>query len=299
MKALAVINAASGTASEMDLPAYREVLHRAFAGAGHDLEVVLSDPSDIEAALDRACASDAELVVVGGGDGTVNGAAERLAGTEKVLGILPFGTVNRLARDLNIPLDPDEAAEALARARTEAIDVAYVNDRLFTCNCYLGAQPLISEEREALRGRAFWSRLGGYFRLLRLVLSYRRRLAVVLDDGSQRQGGRILSLAVSNNCYRETPSLLLERSSLCEGKLGVYLSQHRTGFGLVGVTVKAILGRWRADPYLSELTATELRIETRASSVKLSYDGEIDRFETPLRFRISPGALRILRPDPA
>ena len=103
-------------------------------------------------------------------------------------------------------------------------------------------------------------------------------------------------MAVSNNCYLEAPSLLLERKALNEGKLGIYISEHRTGLGMLAVVAKAVLGRWKGDPYLRVLEATDLRIETRAGKIKVTYDGEIDHFATPLSFRIAPGALKVLRP---
>jgi diacylglycerol kinase family enzyme len=113
-----------------------------------------------------------------------------------------------------------------------------------------------------------------------------------------RYGGRVLSLAVSNNLYLETPGLFLRRAALDSGKLGVYVSRHRSGIGLLWILAKAVFGSWKADPYLRSFEATELRVETRAARVKLTYDGEVGEFETPLTFRIAPGALKILEPPP-
>ncbi len=71
-----------------------------------------------------ACkASGPELVIVMGGDGTILAAAEAFLETGAALAIVPQGTVNQLARDLAIPLDPLAAIEALAAGRLADIDV--------------------------------------------------------------------------------------------------------------------------------------------------------------------------------
>jgi diacylglycerol kinase (ATP) len=77
---------------------------------------------DLEGVLDDA----APLVVVAGGDGTVGTVARRLAGSERVLAILPCGTANNLARSLGIPLDPLAAARDLRQRRDRRLDVGVV-----------------------------------------------------------------------------------------------------------------------------------------------------------------------------
>ena len=68
-----------------------------------------------EQARERALGGELDGVVVGGGDGSVSGAAGMLAGTGVPLGVLPLGTLNHFAKDLGMPADPEAAAAPIAR----------------------------------------------------------------------------------------------------------------------------------------------------------------------------------------
>src|ERR671926_181555 len=72
-----------------------------------------------------------DLVMLGGGDGTMNAAASALVEIGRPLAVLPLGTGNDLARTLGIPLDPLAAAEVAAAGRTRRIDLGLVNGRPF------------------------------------------------------------------------------------------------------------------------------------------------------------------------
>jgi len=72
-----------------------------------------------------------DIVIVGGGDGSVGTAASVLAGSEIPLGILPLGTRNHFARDLRVPLDLEGAVRLIASGRSDRIDVGEVNGRVF------------------------------------------------------------------------------------------------------------------------------------------------------------------------
>ena len=61
--------------------------------------------------------SDADVVVMGGGDGTMSAGAGGLAGTGKPMGVLPLGTLNHFARDLGIPTELEEAVRNVVRGR--------------------------------------------------------------------------------------------------------------------------------------------------------------------------------------
>ena len=87
-------------------------------------------PNQLAAAI-RKIAKSVNLVVLGGGDGTLNSAAHALMETDLPLGILPLGTANDLARTLRIPSDPAAAAEIIVAGHSRWIDLGEVNGKPF------------------------------------------------------------------------------------------------------------------------------------------------------------------------
>src|SRR5438270_9553459 len=75
-------------------------------------------------------AGGADVLVAAGGDGTINAAASALIRQPTALGVIPAGTLNHFARDLGIPLDPEEAAHAMREGRIIQVDAAAVQDRV-------------------------------------------------------------------------------------------------------------------------------------------------------------------------
>lgn len=78
------------------------------------------------------------IVVVMGGDGTVNDIGSILMNTPAKLGILPTGSGNGLARDLGIPMDIDQALNVILKGREKKIDVGFLNGRPFFCTAGIG-----------------------------------------------------------------------------------------------------------------------------------------------------------------
>lgn len=107
--------------------------------------------------LVRRAAGRSPIVVAAGGDGTISSVAAELAGTGKVLGILPAGTLNHFAQDLKIPSDLGAAAEVIARGEARCVDVGEVNGRVFINNCGVGLYPAIARKRQQLQ-EAGWGR---------------------------------------------------------------------------------------------------------------------------------------------
>jgi diacylglycerol kinase family enzyme len=299
MRVHAVINRRAGSALGLDAKELEREVRSAFENAGHEIAVDLVEPESIEAALDAALAEAPDIIMAGGGDGTVRCAASRLIGSEIALGILPLGTVNRVARDLAIPLEPRSALRALANGGLRSIDVAEVNGEIFLCNSMLGLPTQISEERQNLRGRPFFQRLTGYFKLLKTIASARKKLELSLDgDAAKTLRVRVLSLAVSNNLYRREPTLVFTRQALDGGVLGVYIAKPHSGLGLLWVLARAALGLWTGDDRLDSLAARRVVIGAKRKRLRLSNDGEVETFKTPLTYQIHPKALTVLAPLP-
>ncbi len=297
MRVYAVINRRAGGALGLDAKALASDAQAAFAEAGHEISIDLVEPEAMEAKLDEAVALSPDMLIAGGGDGTVRSAASRLIGSDIALGILPLGTVNRLARDLNMPLDPRAALHALANGAFRAIDVAEVNGEIFLCNSMLGLPPKIGEERQTLRGRPFLHRAMGYFRVLKSILSSRRKLELLIEDGlTKSRRVRVLSLAISNNLYRPEPAFIFRRQALDGGVLGVYMAKPHSGLGLLWVLARAALGLWKGDDRLDSLSAKSVTIKTRKKKLRLSNDGEVETMKTPLHYQIHPKALMVCAP---
>ena len=157
MKVRVIVNRHGGTlkASKHDAEA---PLRKAFAAAGVEAEIRLTEPEDLDEALGEAAeASGLDAVVAGGGDGTLSCAAGHLAGTDRPLGILPLGTLNHLARDAGIPTELDEAAAVIAAGQVRAIDLAEVNGRIFVNNSSVGLYPdmvMLREQEQEKKGRS-------------------------------------------------------------------------------------------------------------------------------------------------
>lgn len=289
----AIINTSAGTALDLTRERIRAAVEGAFADEGQRVEVVFAEPENVEGAIQEAVASGVGAIVVGGGDGTVRTAARHLVGREITLGILPLGTLNRLARDLQIPLRLEDAARFLATASPNKIDVAKVNGSIFLCNSLMGASLHFSVGRARLRGKPASERLPKYLALIGSVLSCRRKISILVDNGSEQMQVRALSFAVTNNGYDEkTP--WLRRSRLDRGKLTLYVSKHRNGWGMVKALARASVGLWHGDPDMFKLTGSRFIIHSKARRRTLSNDGEVHRFETPLQYEIVPQSLTVL-----
>ncbi|HRK18785.1 MAG TPA: diacylglycerol kinase family protein [Hyphomicrobiaceae bacterium] len=295
MRVNVVVNARSGTAMTLPKDDLVRSIEQPFVDRGHDVSVRLVAPEDFGRAVDIMTRKDVALLV-GGGDGSIRSAARITATRDVPLGILPLGTMNLLARDLEIPLDLAGAADALARSDVKRIDAASVNGSLYLCNALIGLPSIYSTERQKLRGKSFKAKTLGAWRAARAIFSLRHRLQLELDDGRNLSRMRVMSLAVANNRYCDLPSFGLRRPNLDGGHLAVYAARHRSGFSAAIAMARALIGTWRTDPYVSELLTHELRIHANTPYIRVSTDGEVEKLPTPLVFRNHPKALSILAP---
>ncbi len=291
-----VVNSRAGTVLDWDSGPLKEAILAAFRAQGHEVTLHLISPDAVLPTIQRALDQGCDALVVGGGDGTVRTAASVLLGTDVPLGILPLGTLNRLARDLKIPLEVHAAAAALANGRVAAIDVGDVNGRIFLNNSVLGLTVVYSQYRQSVRGRPFFERMRGYGSALQDILKSRRRMDVDIDHGQSRMRLRVLSMAVSNNRYIEKASLMLEKEALNDGVLAAYISQHPSGWALARAIIRAMFGRFKSDPNVVHIEAHEINVSARRSRLRLANDGELEIVEMPLRYRIRPRALKVLVP---
>jgi diacylglycerol kinase family enzyme len=292
-----IVNATAGPGCP---PEWVRELEQKFAGHGLTARVVLIEGGEqiLQATL-QAVREGARVVVAAGGDGTISAVASRLAGTDVAMGVLPLGTLNHFARDLGIPLELDEAVRTIAQGQPIAIDAAEVNGRLFINSSSLGLYPDIVLDRERQRRR-----LGrGKWRALFAASTHAARrypvLSLQIDLNGQAYQRRSSFVFIGNNEYRMEGFNIGERESMASGRLSLYVTQRTGRFGLLRLALRALFGRLRQARDFDMVTARTLVVRTRHKHMRVATDGEVSLMETPLHYRIRPGALRVIVPPPA
>jgi diacylglycerol kinase family enzyme len=210
--------------------------------------------------------------------------------------VLPVGTLNHFAKDLGVPLDLETAVRTIKDGEIAAVDVGEVNGRIFINNSSLGIYPQIVSRREAQQQRLARGKWPAFFWATIQALRRFPFLDLRITFEGQQIFRRTAFLFVGNNEYEIAGFNLGSRTCVNAGKLGLYLS-HRTGrFGLFRLAFHALFGRVDQEKDFDAFCVTEARIETRKSRLLVALDGEVERMETPLQYRIRPAVLHVLVP---
>ena len=291
----AFINRSSGSAARGD----GEVgdIRAAFEAAGLKVRVKLVDGAAIPEQVQKAANAGAELVIVGGGDGTISAAAGVLAGTKTRLGILPLGTLNHFSRDLRIPLKIEEAAALIGSGSVREVDVAEVNGRTFINNSAIGLYPLMVIDRDLQQHRLGRSkRFAMVVAALRTLARFHHdRLTLTVNDEQARLDTPLLF--VGNNDYRIDIGAPGHRDSLQDGKLCVLVMRKKTRRGLIAASIRALLNRTRPDDMVRLDDVARLRVASRRKHLPISVDGEVTALTSPLDYRVRKRALKVIAPE--
>lgn len=293
MKIEVIVNASSGTGENAAL---KERLDELFARDGVVAHVALAQSGhEISELAKRAALGDADIVVAGGGDGTINSVASQLLNTKKALGVLPLGTMNHFAKDLHIPLELEAAVETIIEGHVANVDLGKVNDHIFVNNSSLGLYPSIIRERDKQQrlGRGKWP---AYVWAAIAVLRRYPFLNVRLDVDGKEFSSRTPFVFIGNNEYEMETLNIGGRACLDAGELSLYVTNRTGRLGLVRLAWRALFGGLRQEKDFLAMCTKEIWIETRRKRIRVALDGEVTIMEPPLHYRVLPGKLRVMTP---
>ena len=150
-KITAIINPVSGTTSKKRIP---DLLDQYIPSDKFEKQFFFTEYRGHAFELaSRAVKEKSDYVIAVGGDGTVNEVAQALIGSSSILGIVPMGSGNGLARDLTIPMDSRKALEVILERKIKTIDYCKANNRIFFCTCGVGFDASVSERFEKRKRR--------------------------------------------------------------------------------------------------------------------------------------------------
>lgn len=286
-----IINASGGTATRLG-DKLADTVHDAFDKAGRAIALELVEGKDIVAAVQRHVGKRA--VVVGGGDGTLGGAAGVLADSRTSLAILPLGTRNHLALELGIPEDLPEAASVAVDGYHRQIDIGCAGKRVFVNNASLGIYTCLVREREAHSAPKWLATVPAAVATIRQW----RAQAFDLVVDRKRRDLRTPLLFIGNNRYSFAKGKVGARESLSDGTLSLYAVAAQRPLGLAAFAARALVGR--ADPsndFEEKFDARRIVVDGKGP-IDVALDGEVVSLTRPVVFKTLPGALSVIVPEP-
>ena len=278
-------NARRGTAS-LD-----PIVARLEAG-GIDVTIErFNTPDEVAADIARR-RNEADLVIVCGGDGTINAAANGVVETGLPMGILPMGTANDLARTLGIPTQLDLAADIIIAGHQRKIDLGDVNGHPFFNVATIGlgadlANGLTSETKRR------WGRLGYAIAALKVLMSARPFSATIINkDGEARV--KTYQIAVGNGRHYGGGTVIEESATIEDGTLDLYSLEIDNVWKFALMLRAFRSGTHGAWEEVRTARCVEFDIRTRKPR-PVNLDGDIVT-QTPAHFRIRPGAITVFAP---
>ncbi|UQU67863.1 diacylglycerol kinase [Couchioplanes caeruleus] len=288
-RAALVVNAHSRRGGRLHHDARARLLAAGFTLLGdHPAE----RPGELEESLEAAIGLGPDLLVAGGGDGTISTAARMLAHRDIALGLLPLGTTNNFARTVGVPLGLDAAVATLTEGTVVDVDLGLAGDMAFTNHVGVGlSADVMSNAPRRLKRLA--GRYAYPLTALALLARHRPLRARVRAAGSEHEF-LTHQLYVANGGFHAGRPITADADA-DDRLLVAYPVGGGTRRGLLRETARnTATGHRRTlrdEPFLA---VGELWLETDRPA-RVEVDGE-PCGRTPIRVGVDPNALRIMAP---
>jgi diacylglycerol kinase family enzyme len=297
MRFAAVLNRDGGTLRTTDLAAFSDRMRQTLEAAGHSIDIGIVSGEDVAATLEKAAARRGiDVVLAGGGDGTISAAAARLMNGKKALAILPAGTMNLFARGLGIPQTLDAALESFADGEVIAVDVASANGRPFVHQFSIGLHARMVQFRQKME---FGSRLGkirASARAAWATINNPPAMKVTLTIGEAEIVTHTTGIGITNNLFGE--GHLPYAANPVGGVLGIYVTVAQRRGELVRYFLDVARGKWRDSEHVEIHQADKaiLKIHSASKKFRAVMDGELVKLDRETTIQIHPRALNVLVP---
>lgn len=293
-RATVVVNAGSRGGAA----AYQQAI-RLLADAGVPVVTTqaVTSVDELTAAVQRAISEGHDLVVVGGGDGTVGCAAGLVAGTDVALGILPLGTANDFARTLQVPSDLAAACQAVAYGKVVDIDLGRVDGRPYVNVASVGLSVGVTESLNPGMKR----RLGRFAYPVAALRAYRRhtpfhaRLEFPDGDHDVLEVDGLLQVAVGNGRHYGGGNTVSPTAGIDDHMLDVYAIERGRLRHRVNIARLLKDGTFVEHQGVHHLTTRKVRLVTEPA-LPVNLDGEIAA-RTPSLFEIERNAVHVVVPQ--
>lgn len=287
LKILFVINPISGTKAKI---AWEPAIRNYFANLPHSIEFFLLDGKNDAASLQYWIERiHPEKVIAVGGDGTVSLVAEQLLGTNIAMGILPAGSANGMAKELDIPAEVEGALNIIVNGEIKSCDVIKINDKeicLHLSDLGVNAQLVKYFEQGNLRGKL------GYALKVFKVLWRKRMMNVTIQTDKEEIKRKAFMVVIANASQYGTGALINPEGNLGDGLFEIVVVRR---INVISV-LKMFLKFKRFNPKKVELFQAEYAIITTEKKSHFQVDGEYLGKIKKVKAEILKSQLRLILP---
>jgi diacylglycerol kinase (ATP) len=292
MKIFVVANPVGGNADAEEL---RRLLEAHLSGCVYEI-FETTGKDNVSEVVAEALERGFDLIVAAGGDGTVSAVAAGLVGRRVPMAILPFGTGNMLARELDIPLNPDDAVQLLVEGfHTRRIDGMRVKGCLSLLSVSMGITSMTMQEtgREEKR---HWGQFA-YLWTGILQLGGRRLNRFKLEIDGKTKTVRASEVYVSNSrMVGIKPFNLGPDVQPDDGVVSVCVMRALTVWDYLQVAIQLAFGRPRKKEIECDLARQTVKVSA-GRQIPVQADGEVVG-STPVEVEVVPAAVWVVVPRP-
>lgn len=233
-----------------------------------------------------------DVVAAVGGDGTCNLVARVLKDLDTPMAIIPMGSANGMAKELDIPEDLEDALQILQSGKVEAIDMVRVNGQYLSMHLSdigLNANVIKAFEEEKVRG--FWGYTKQYFKALFRARPLRFYFEV---DGKQHRKPAYM-IVIANSRKYGTGAIINPQGDLTDGKFELVLVRPYSFWQLIGMIVPFFKGNLHELEYIDVFQGKSAKIRSSCKHT-VQVDGEIIGQMDEISVEILPQKLQLTRP---
>lgn len=289
-----VLNAASG---RKDALAKERIIRERLEPAVQSFTVHAARKGNaILGAAREAVRDGADIIVALGGDGTQSAVAGVLAGSGKVMAVLPGGTFNYFARGLGVGETLEAALDTILSGQVATVDLGEVNGRLFLNNASFGIYPEILERREAVYKRWGRSRIAAYWSVLLALRDLRDPMHLALTVGDETRHIHTPLAFAARSPYQLEALGLDGAEAVRAGHFALFLAKGQRPVELMLAAIRLAFGNISRGQDFELVIADDLIIDTRHPTRLVAFDGEKARLTGPFHLQMHRDALSVIVP---
>lgn len=288
MKLLFVINPISGGKAK---ESWESRINDFFRPLPHTIQIYLLCGEDDASSLRHYIASwKPDRVVAVGGDGTIKSVAEQLLGSDIALGIVPAGSANGLAKELNLPAELEKNLDIILNGEVKKMDVIRINDKEISIHLSdIGLNALLIKYYEKNSGRGKW----GYFKAIFRTLWEKQLMNVHIIANGIDEHRKAFMIVLANATKYGTGALINPKGDLYDGEFELIIVRRLA----LAELVKMLIQHRQLNPNkIDTLKVKEVTlIPSRKSYFQVDgeYRGKVDKIQAA----ILPGKLSVVIPQ--